>query len=263
MTGSSGFIGTNLLQYLGKIEPETEMVLLDIAPPQTRIPGNAKFVFADIRNLQSLLEPLRGCEEIYHLPVVLGTSELIPVTGLACEVNVVGACNVMDAVRQVAAPGAWVYNVAKPHFEGVAENAYTLTNHAGEPVGQKYQRKFGREVANVRWLDAVGPYQHLYPVRKFLPVTVLLAMVVTGILTWNNIAALGGVHFAINVALFFLVLGHAAAAICNQLLRKDRTLRRMIPAIRKRPSEGVAGETGAGNGPAKGGPGLGSRSAAR
>lgn len=55
----------------------------------------------------------------------------------------------------------------------------------------------------------------------------LLAMVVTGMLTWNNIAPLGEVHFAINIVLFFSALAHAGAAIFNQLVRKDGTLTRM------------------------------------
>lgn len=57
----------------------------------------------------------------------------------------------------------------------------------------------------------------------------LLGMVVTGMITWNGIAQLGDVHFYINVALFLLVLGHAGAALYNQFIRKDGTLRRMMP----------------------------------
>lgn len=55
----------------------------------------------------------------------------------------------------------------------------------------------------------------------------LLGMVVTGMLTWNGIAPLGGVHFVINVVLFFAVLAHAAAAVFNHFVRKDGTLSRM------------------------------------
>lgn len=61
----------------------------------------------------------------------------------------------------------------------------------------------------------------------------LLAMVVTGMLTWNGIVPLGGAHFGINVALFFAALAHGLAAIFNQFVRKDGTLARMIPAPRK------------------------------
>ncbi|MBL9050939.1 MAG: cytochrome b [Tabrizicola sp.] len=61
----------------------------------------------------------------------------------------------------------------------------------------------------------------------------LLAMVVTGMLTWNEIAPLGGLHFALSTALFFAALAHGLAAIFNQFVRKDGTLARMIPALRK------------------------------
>lgn len=58
----------------------------------------------------------------------------------------------------------------------------------------------------------------------------LLGMVVTGMLTWNGIAPLGDVHFFINVALFFSVLAHAGAALYNQFIKKDGTMRRMMLA---------------------------------
>lgn len=61
----------------------------------------------------------------------------------------------------------------------------------------------------------------------------LIAMVVTGMLTWNEIAPLGGLHFALSTALFFAAIAHGAAAIFNQFVRKDGTLARMIPALRK------------------------------
>jgi cytochrome b561 len=61
----------------------------------------------------------------------------------------------------------------------------------------------------------------------------LLAMVVTGMLTWNEIAPLGDVHSAMGFALFFAALAHAAAAVFNQFIRKDGTLARMWPVLRQ------------------------------
>lgn len=174
ITGSSGFIGTNLSQYLARTEPNTEQILVDIAPPQAPTPANSRYVYADIRNLKTLLDVFSGCEEVYHLAGILGTSELIAVSSLACEVNVVGANNVMDAAQHCGVKR--IYNVAKPHFDGYDENSYTLTKHAGELIGRLYQQKYGMSVATVRWLNAVGPYQHLYPVRKFVPMMILLAL---------------------------------------------------------------------------------------
>lgn len=54
----------------------------------------------------------------------------------------------------------------------------------------------------------------------------LLAMGVTGMATRAG-ADLGQVHFALSVALVLLVVLHAAAAVFNQVVRKDGTLDRM------------------------------------
>jgi UDP-glucose 4-epimerase len=174
ITGGSGFIGTNLMEHFGKVEPDTEVILLDIVPPMVTMPANARFMFGDIRNLASLIQAFEGADEVYNLAGILGTSELIRIAALATEINVAGAANVMEACRICGVDR--VYNVAKPHFEGYAENAYTLTKHAGELLGIMYRDKYDMNVATVRWLNAVGPHQHLYPVRKFVPMMVLLAL---------------------------------------------------------------------------------------
>lgn len=174
ITGGSGFLGQNLAEYFAATEPDTEVVLFDLVTPDIELPGKVSYVYGDVRNLNSLLRVFEGADEVYHLAGILGTSELLDISSLACEVNITGACNVLDACRIAGVKR--VYNVAKPHFEGYAENAYTLSKHAGELLGIMYREKYGMEVATVRWLNAVGKYQHLYPVRKFVPTMILFAM---------------------------------------------------------------------------------------
>lgn len=41
ITGSSGFIGTNLMLHFAETEPDTEMVLVDTAIPVAPLPDNA------------------------------------------------------------------------------------------------------------------------------------------------------------------------------------------------------------------------------
>jgi UDP-glucose 4-epimerase len=174
ITGGAGFIGTNLMLYLAETEPDTEIVIVDTAIPQVQMPESARYVYADIRSLASLLPAFEGADEVYHLAGILGTAELLSIPALAADVNISGAANVLDACRHMGVKR--IYNVAKPYFESFAENAYTATKHAGELYGEMYRKHFGMEIATVRWLNAVGPHQHLYPVRKFVPMMVLLAL---------------------------------------------------------------------------------------
>jgi UDP-glucose 4-epimerase len=160
--------------YLAETEPETEIIIVDTAIPQVPLPPNASYVYADIRSLASLLPVFEGVDEVYHLAGILGTAELLDIPALAADVNISGAANVLDACRHCGVKR--VYNVAKPYFDSFAENAYTATKHAGELYGQMYRQHFGMEIATVRWLNAVGPHQHLFPVRKFVPMMVLLAL---------------------------------------------------------------------------------------
>lgn len=174
ITGGSGFIGTNLMLHLAKTEPDTEIIIVDTAIPQVVLPQNARYVYADIRSLASLLPVFEGVDEVYHLAGILGTAELLDIPALAADVNVSGAANVLDACKHCGVKR--MYNVAKPFFDSFAENAYTATKHAGELYGQMYRQHFNMEIATVRWLNAVGPHQHLYPVRKFVPMMILLAL---------------------------------------------------------------------------------------
>lgn len=61
----------------------------------------------------------------------------------------------------------------------------------------------------------------------------LIAMVITGGMTRIGFADLGYVHWLLNLLLFGLITAHAAAAIFNQYVRKDGTLARMMPALKK------------------------------
>ena len=174
ITGGSGFIGMNLAEWLCKHEPESEVLLLDIAPPTTNIPESAEYVYGDVRSITGLLHSFEGADEVYHLAGVLGTSELLMHVSTAIETNIGGTANVLEAAYRCGV--GRVYNVAKPQFSSLHENTYTLTKHTGELLSMMYRGTTGLKVTSTRWLNAVGRYQHLYPVRKLVPTLVLFAL---------------------------------------------------------------------------------------
>jgi len=50
ITGGTGFIGTNLTEYFNGVEPETEIILVDLCPPCIELRSNVRYEYADIRN---------------------------------------------------------------------------------------------------------------------------------------------------------------------------------------------------------------------
>src|ERR1700677_2823969 len=145
ITGGCGFLGSNLMDYLQRTEPDTEIVLFDLATPVMKMGPKTTYVFGDTRDLNSLLDAFTGADEVYHLAGLLGTSELLGCVALATDVNVKGCTNVLDAAKRCKVKR--VYNVAKPQFEDFSENAYTLTKNSAELMGKMYQKVWGMEVA--------------------------------------------------------------------------------------------------------------------
>lgn len=174
ITGGAGFIGLNLVQYLATTEPTSQIIVADIVTPKMVLPENASYLYLDVRDPLTLVRAFEGVDEVYHFAGVLGTSELLDTPALAAEINITGTVNVLEAARLSNVKR--VYNVAKPHFESYSENIYTTTKHSGEIFGSLYKKNFNMSVASLRWMNAVGPYQHLFPVRKFVPTMILLAM---------------------------------------------------------------------------------------
>lgn len=170
ITGGAGFIGTNLRNYIRSTEPDTEVILYDLSVPYTALDPKTKFIYGDVRDLASLIRAFEDVDEVYHLAGLLGPAAV----SVALQANVIGTCNVMDAVKIAGVKR--VYNVAKPHFESFFENPYTMTKHAAELVGLFYRETAGIEVSTVRWYDVIGPQQSLYPVRKLVPTMTLFAL---------------------------------------------------------------------------------------
>lgn len=170
ITGGCGFIGSNLAEYLREESIHNEIVLYDLALPRIKLSRNLKYVYGDVRDINSLIKVFNEVDEVYHLAGVLGTSELNFNVQHALEVNIKGTANVFEAC--IAAEVRRVYNATKPSFISSHENMYTLTKVTGENLGWFYRRK-GLSIATLRWMNAIGPYQHLYPVRKFIPISLL------------------------------------------------------------------------------------------
>ena len=173
VTGGSGFIGSHIVEKLSK-DKKNEIFVFDIAKPDIEHSGNVKYVDGDICYKTSIDKAIKGCEEIYDCAGVLGTHELVFQTERAIDTNIKGAFNVIQACLDFNVKR--IFHPTKPIFKSYWENTYTISKITAENFVRMYKDVYNMDVTILRWMNASGPRQHLYPVRKFIPIAICQAL---------------------------------------------------------------------------------------
>ncbi len=169
VTGGSGFIGR---AFVGRLALEGhEVVVLDVTKPEYQLLHNVRFVEGDVRYKENLVPVFRTANEVYDCAGVLGTHELLIDNQKAVETNIKGAINVLEVARDCG-----VQRVFHPTKPNDWLNTYSITKYAAERFCFMYQHEFGLPVTVLRWFNAYGPGQHLYPVRKAVPYFIVMAL---------------------------------------------------------------------------------------
>ena len=104
VTGAAGFLGQHLLQKL--LERGAKVIALDNFAVGRRdalkgLDGDITVCQADIRDLESIREPLAESEVVYHLAAIANPRTCQNDFPLAFDVNVRGTANVLEACKHV------------------------------------------------------------------------------------------------------------------------------------------------------------------
>ena len=155
VTGGAGFIGSNLIDALGK---RYEVKNYDL------IHGY------DVCDAEMLLKCTRGVDAIVHLAALTKVAECELKQKETLETNLLGTVNVLEAARKcdignvVFASSAAVYGKQKQF--PIAEDAclmplsaYALSKFTAEEIMQLYGKSFGIKAAGFRIFNAYGPGQ--------------------------------------------------------------------------------------------------------
>lgn len=175
--GGSGFIGRPICDHLSNAGFDVttfDLSYADVRSPYQHCRGS-------ITDPAALDAAVRGQDYVFHLAGLLGTSELIEQSAQAVEVNVAGTVHVLDACVKHRVAG--VFYPTKPN---TWLNTYSITKRAGEEFCEMYAREFDLNVRVLRWLNAYGPGQKVYPIRKAVPVMILQALMGRDIEIWGT-----------------------------------------------------------------------------
>ena len=170
VTGGSGFVGSFIAEELAK-DADCEVIIFDIARPDFALKKNMRYIEGDVRYYEEVENVVKGAEEVYDIAGVLGTSELMSTNVRAVQTNIQGAIHVLEACRKQDVKR--IFHPTKPNDW---LNTYSVTKFAAEQFCLMYQQNYGMSIAVLKWFNAYGPRQHLYPVRKAVPMFIVQAM---------------------------------------------------------------------------------------
>lgn len=176
VTGANGFIGSHIIEYLTTCNHEAigrspyEIVGLDNRPASFPFVGEYRDVRGDIRDADLVRSLVSDADRVIHMAGVLGTAETMDCLQETASTNIMGSLNVFEAVRDQRKRCVYI-TVGNDWL-----NPYSVTKNTSARLSQVInQWQFGKIVI-VRGLNAYGPRQKPYPVRKVLPAFALAAL---------------------------------------------------------------------------------------
>jgi len=177
VTGAEGFAGSHLAELLISEGFETSGVYYSeqSVEPVKDILSTAKLVQCDVRDRDKLGRILSDAapDIVFHLAALASVPQNERNRALSIETNVVGSCNLLDAVRD-AAPEARtimissseVYGKVTPEQLPLGEDAdvrpanfYGVTKASLEMLSRLYATRYGMDIVILRPFNHIGPRQ--------------------------------------------------------------------------------------------------------
>lgn len=173
ITGSNGFLASHTIEaarkkgfkvvgiarHTGNILDGKEEIKPDI------------LYLGDIRDKNFVEKAVSICDGVINLAGILGTQETINNPYQSVEVNITGALNVFEAVKQYKIP---CVQIAVGNYW--MNNSYSITKSTAERFALMYAKEHKCKINVVRALNTFGERQKWYPVRKMMPTFIVSAL---------------------------------------------------------------------------------------
>ena len=176
VTGSSGFIGSHLSEYL--VKRGHQVVAFDRYNSnnhygwleKSNYKNKIKFILGDIRDYDSVNKAMKGCNNIIHLAALIGIPYSYVSPTAYIKTNIEGTFNVLESaknlkVKQVIVTStSEVYGTAlskklSENDELKAQSPYAASKIAADQLSLSYYRSFGLPVKIIRPFNTFGPRQ--------------------------------------------------------------------------------------------------------
>ncbi|MFH1583385.1 MAG: NAD-dependent epimerase/dehydratase family protein [Candidatus Falkowbacteria bacterium] len=172
VTGGAGFIGSNLVDEL--INQRHEVVVIDnlATGKKENLNAKAKFIEADIRDLEKIKPLFSSIDYIFHLAAFPRVQPSIEDPATANDINLNGTLNVLIAARDAkvkkviysASSSAYGDQEKMPLTEDMPAHAlspYGLQKYVGELYCRLFSDIYGLPTVSLRYFNVYGRRQAL------------------------------------------------------------------------------------------------------
>lgn len=169
VTGGSGFIGTNLCDYL--VGADHKVIVVDkAAVGRSRyLPQEVEFIAGDILDPEPLGDAFSRADVVVHLAADTRVIDSIENPRYNLEVNVLGTYNVLSLAREygvsrvvnASTGGAILGDVAPPVHERMVPNPsspYGASKLAAEGYCSAFAQSYGVSSISLRFSNVYGPF---------------------------------------------------------------------------------------------------------
>ena len=158
ITGSSGFIGSHLVEKLRRVQ--CNVFEFDLPNYDVRRSDIVRETFDKFKP-----------EIVFHLGGVLGTSELFDISQkIVIETNILGTVNV---IKSCIKHGSKLVYSSMPR---VWLNPYSISKSAAQDYIKSYGEYYGLNYTNLIISNAYGPRQKTEPYKKVIPTFITKAL---------------------------------------------------------------------------------------
>ena len=190
VTGSSGFIGSHLSEYL--IKRGHQVVAFDRYNSnnhygwleKSNYKNKIEFILGDIRDYDSVNKAMKGCSDIIHLAALIGIPYSYVSPTAYINTNIEGTFNVLESAKNLSARQVIVTSTSEVYGTALskklseddelkAQSPYAASKIAADQLSLSYHKSFGLPVKIIRPFNTFGPRQSA---RAVIPTIITQAL---------------------------------------------------------------------------------------
>ncbi len=152
VTGSSGFIGSHVADYLEK--NSYEVILFDSVKSKYKSKSQTEYL-GSILNETDLEKAMKGCDAVYHFAAEADIGESSKSPRNTISNNILGTQNVLEAARKLNVKRIMFASTVYVYSE--LGSFYRVSKQACEKIIEEYQKEFEIDFTILRYGSLYGP----------------------------------------------------------------------------------------------------------